>query len=335
MEGLRLSNAQSCATIQESRMSDLLNRLEAMNATKRKAAALAEYEAACAAPSGADWETIAHALRKCFPAPRQLAPMTEMPDDCASNFTPWYDSPKRVKAGSGNDWAASRAEITFADGRTIRAHAMSHKSGKPNIAGACRAACDLWRTKALPYQIMWTRPVPEIVRVCIPETGAEYDPAAANEATQSKRLPDCERTPSAGKSADIARARLDWFSEPDAFSGRLPCDDYHDSFWRDAMPDCPDQLPEAMPEPMPQAFATGFSASKRDETAPAAEALNVPEKAAAVIRSAMDRHKRALLASTISGPMEPALAVPCAILARPFSGSMPGAFSSSIHGVAA
>lgn len=172
-------------------MSDLLSRLDAMNATKRRAAAIAEYEAACDDGEQYNWEIIAHALRKCLPNVRKIDPdhVDVTPAiESGPGFAPWFEGKRpNGKPGSGKDFSHVRAEFTFSDGRTIRAYASSFKGKPHNIAGAARAACDVWRYRALPDWQQWARPVPETIRACIPETGAEYDPAIASAETAQNR----------------------------------------------------------------------------------------------------------------------------------------------------
>ena len=241
-------------------MSDLLSRIDAMKATERRAAAIAAYDDACAHPDCVDWQTIAHALRRALPNVRKVT-VAEIADDIpgSNGFAPWYIGKRRPNGGSGKDFGSVRAEITFADGRTVRAYALTYKGSAPDIAGACRSACDLWRYKTQPEGREWRASVPEIVRVCIPETGAEYDPAHASAYTAEKRAAEPEKRPSLYDIRKAMRDRLEWFTSaltdgrPFTHSGVLA---RLESVWppiSEAIAAEPEPMAEAMPEPVPAA----------------------------------------------------------------------------------
>lgn len=282
-------------------MSDLLSRIDAMKATERRAAAISAYDDACAHPDCIDWQTIAHALRRALPNVRKVtAPETGDDIPGGNAFAPWYASKRRPNGGSGKDFGSVRAEITFADGWTVRAYALTYKGSSPDIAGACRAACDLWRYKTQPHGYEWRAQVPEITRAYIPETGAEYDPAIATTYSAEKRAPEPEKVPSLGDIREAMRARLAWFTaernEEARHFTRSGWQEYFETVWppiSEAIAAEPEPMPEAMPEPVE------------------------PEPAAPPVRT-VSPLARKLLASAMSGPMlEPVKAPWPAIVRRP------------------
>lgn len=296
-------------------MSDLLTRLDAMKATERKLAAIAAYDDACEHPDCVNWETIAHALRRVLPNPRKIPANDDAGDIGGNGFAPWFELKKRPTGGSGKDWGSVRAEITFADGRTVRAYAMTFKGSAPDIAGACRAACDLWRYKTQAPGLEWRARVPEIVSVCIPETGATYQADTATAYTSECRAPECkpDLPPSLEAIRRRARECLDWFTNPE--SGAMPHRDTEqgrayaqariEHTWQDIAPEaCP--ISEAMPEPV----------EIEPEAMPEAMPEIAQEQAPEPVKPRSDLARR-LMASALARPLADPVCTPCAIMVKP------------------
>lgn len=280
-------------------MSDLLSRIDAMKATERRAAAISAYDDACAHPDCVDWQTIAHALRRALPNVRKVT-AAEIADDIpgSNGFAPWHIGKRRPNGGSGKDFGSVRAEITFADGRTVRAYALTYKGSAPDIAGACRAACDLWRYKTQPAGYEWRATVPEIVRVCIPETGAEYDPAHASAYTAEKRAAEPEKVPSLYEIRTAMRDRLAWFTAENADM-------------RDFIHDGGQARLETVWPPISEEIAA--------EPEPTSEAMPEPVTAAEIARPAprpLPALARKLLSSAMGGAMPAPDVKPWPVIAR-------------------
>lgn len=284
-------------------MSDLLSRLESLKATERKAMAIAAYDDACEHPDCTDWQTIAHALRRVLPNVRKVSTQ-DMPGEIGDGFAPWFELKKRPSNGSGKDYGSVRAEITFADGRVIRSYALTFKGSAPNIAGACRTACELWRYKANAPGREWFVDVPEIIAVCIPDLGAEYDPAMANAYTAEIRQAEAEPAPTLESIKRAHASRLQWIMDPDSYLPIYSHGVIHERLeyvWPPISETEPEPAPiaEPLPEAIPEPVAT-----------PDAPAAPVAAQSALV---------RRLLGSALSVPMPAAAIKPLHMLGRPLS----------------
>jgi hypothetical protein len=267
-------------------MSDLLSRLESLKATERKTEAIAAYDAACESPDSADWQTIAHALRRVLPNPRKVPVIADLGAN-GLEFEPWYESRKRPKRSNGKDFDENspRAEVTFADGLVIRAYAMIYKGGAPNIAGAVRSACDRWRYQTQPEGYEWRANVPEIVAVSIPECEITYDPAIVNEKTAEHRAPEAkpDLIPSLDQLRRASDARLKWLMESDCavLSGLIHknMQEILEYVWPpipESMPDEPAPMPEAMPAPRKPVSALARKLMASALASPSVEAMPHP-----------------------------------------------------------
>lgn len=266
-------------------MSDLLSRLESLKATERKAEAIAAYEAACESPDSADWQTIAHALRRVLPNPRKV-PTVADPQSNGPAYAPWYEGKKRPNGRNGSEFDESppRAFVTFSDGRIISVYAMVHKGGAPNIAGAVRAACDKWRYRTQPEGYEWRANVPDVVAVSIPECELTYDPAIANEKTAEHRAPEVkpDLPPSLEAIQRAAQSRLQWLADPechDAITSHGLRQGIFEAVWPpipEAMPDEPAPMPEAMPAPRKPASDLARKLMASALASPSVEAMPHP-----------------------------------------------------------
>jgi hypothetical protein len=175
-------------------------------AADRKALAILAYETAKADPAGANWQGIADLLRLALPPGKAKAA-----DDIAaadSKYAAWADYVIPQSAGGKRLGKSPVVIVTFADGETVRAPAVS-LPGKPvNIGRALRVAlafyqgrivgrynslipddCGAPRLSVTDSEFVATIPVPAIVSCVCEATGAAYDPAACSAAISAQAAP--------------------------------------------------------------------------------------------------------------------------------------------------
>jgi hypothetical protein len=161
----------------------------AVNASDRRALAVLAYDNATADPASADWRAVAELLRAALPAARKVAKESAVPSW-------WQDYAPNGKC------VFSSVEVTFADGRTIRASAATNP-GKPlNLGRALRTAIAFYRAKM--HRLVGAPAmcghggdtlhafdahvaVPDIAMVVHLDTGAVFDPEVCSRLTADTR----------------------------------------------------------------------------------------------------------------------------------------------------
>ena len=108
---------------------------------ERRTAVIAAYETACANPSSADWQALAHEMRATMPATTRKA---SHEDD--SLYAPWaerdHDSMSR-KASHATTW-----RIVFACGQVVRLSMWQSVKLASNVGKALRIAFAFYRARA-------------------------------------------------------------------------------------------------------------------------------------------------------------------------------------------
>ncbi|NEV75486.1 hypothetical protein DYI24_00120 [Rhodopseudomonas sp. BR0C11] len=163
--------------------------VRAAKASDRKALAIIAYDTATADPQNANWRAVADMLRLALPASRTAKTAAQAAEP--SRFAPWSDY--SVNSVSSKRLGKSPVVVvTFADGETVRAPAVS-LSGKPiNIGRALRVASAFYQAR---IAIRYGRTsddsqcvdVPAIVSAVCETTGAEFDPAECSARTAELR----------------------------------------------------------------------------------------------------------------------------------------------------
>jgi hypothetical protein len=172
-----------------------LKAAKAAKASDRKSLAILAYDNACQDPSSANWRGVADLLRLALPNTKAKA--IETPAD--SRYAQWADYSIPQSAGGKRLGKSPVVVVTFADGETVRAPAVS-LPGKPvNIGRALRVAVSYYqgrivarynaliahdyceRLSVCDSEFVATIPVPAVVSAICETTGAEYDPAACCE----------------------------------------------------------------------------------------------------------------------------------------------------------
>jgi hypothetical protein len=179
-----------------------LNAAKAAKATDRRALAILAYDNASANPAAANWRGVAELLRLALPTAKAKAiePATE------SRFAPWADYPIPHNASGKRLGKSPVVVVSFADGETVRAPAVS-LPGKPvNIGRALRVAVAFYQARivgrynalipdnfgagllsSMDSEFVATIPLPAVVSVICETTGGEYDPAACSEMVARSR----------------------------------------------------------------------------------------------------------------------------------------------------
>lgn len=180
-----------------------LTAAKAAKATDRRALAILAYDNATADPAGANWRGVADLLRLALPNTKAKAAAIETD----SRFAQWADYPIPHNASGKRLGKSPVVIVTFADGETVRAPAVS-LPGKPvNIGRAVRVAesfyqgrivarCNADLTAAGYLGNRWdssemrlsvTDPeavshirIPAVVSAVCETTGAEYSPDDCN-----------------------------------------------------------------------------------------------------------------------------------------------------------
>lgn len=154
--------------------------VKAAKATDRRALAILAYDNATAEPEGANWRAVADMLRLALPAPKAAKIPEGAPLD--PRFTPWADYVIPQNVSAKRLGKSPIVVVTFADGETVRAPAVS-LPGKPiNIGRAVRVAIAFYQAR-MAWRAGETSDwsacvaVPAIVSLNCETTGAEYDPA--------------------------------------------------------------------------------------------------------------------------------------------------------------
>lgn len=188
-----------------------LTAAKAAKASDRKALAILAYDNGCADPTAANWRGIADLMRLAIPATKSK------PADIGeseSKFAPWADYPIPHNASGKRLGKSPVVIVTFADGETVRAPAVS-LPGKPlNIGRALRVARSYYhgrfvsRCNSYGYAVssvcdsefVDTIPVPAVVSAVCEASGAAFDPVACSAAISSQAIPcpvvaDCAPCP--------------------------------------------------------------------------------------------------------------------------------------------
>ncbi|TAI67592.1 hypothetical protein [Bradyrhizobium sp. Leo170] len=159
---------------------------KAAKATERRTLAILAYDNACAEPDSANWRAVADLLRLALPnakagsaAPKILEPETD------PRFAQWADYVIPQSVSAKRLGKSPVIVVTFADGETVRAPAVS-LPGKPvNIGRGLRVAIAFYQCRIATrcggnsdYSACIT--VPEFVTVTCETTETEYDAAQCN-----------------------------------------------------------------------------------------------------------------------------------------------------------
>ncbi len=166
-----------------------------LKANSRRSLAIRAYDNATADPAGANWRGVAELLRLALPATKAKADTTAT----ESRFAQWADYPIPHNAGGKRLGKSPVVIVTFADGETVRAPAVSLPGKLVNIGRALRVARSFYqgrivarvneyaplhgfsRVSICDSAFVAAIPVPAVVSCICETTGAEYDPAACSE----------------------------------------------------------------------------------------------------------------------------------------------------------
>lgn len=172
-----------------------LTAAKAAKATDRRALAILAYDNATADPAGANWRGVAELLRLALPNTKAKPAAIETD----SRFAQWADYEIPHNASGKRLGKSPVVIVTFADGETVRAPAVS-LPGKPvNIGRAVRVAESFYQGRIVARynslipdnfgtallsvtdsEFVASIPVPAVVSAVCETTGAEYSPDDCN-----------------------------------------------------------------------------------------------------------------------------------------------------------